>query len=105
MVEERLLEEFLKTALKTGRCILGTRTVLSSIKGSKIVLYSSSMDDDSRQALLEACTSNSVPSVLFAGNSEKLGRLCGKPFKVSAVGVKSPGDANLDTVLSTQPAA
>lgn len=99
-MEERLLEEFLRSTLKIGKCILGTKSVISSIKGCKVVLYASSLEKDSLETLRQACTSNSVPSVLFSGTSERLGRLCGKPFKVSVIGVRALGEANLDMILS-----
>ena len=84
------LERALTEVAKTGKYVLGSREVLKSLKGSKLVVYSGSRDLPHIEGIVRACTQRSIPVVAYDGSSEDLGRLLGKPFLVSVVAVKSP---------------
>ncbi|MEM3437658.1 MAG: 50S ribosomal protein L30e [Nitrososphaerales archaeon] len=99
MIIEKDLEKILRTVIKTGKYILGTKEVLKSIKGSKIVIYSSFLSKDKVSEIVNTCKSLSIPFMEFKGTSVELGRVCGKPFPISAIAIKSPGEADLSPLI------
>lgn len=40
-------------------------------------------------------TLSKVPSMTFTGNSMDLATVCGKPFSVSALSIREPGDSEI----------
>ncbi|MEM3382961.1 MAG: 50S ribosomal protein L30e [Nitrososphaerales archaeon] len=96
---EKDLEKILRTVIKTGKYILGVKEVSKSIKGSKIIIYSSFLSKDKVLEIVNACKSLSIPFIEFKGTSVELGRVCGKPFPISAIAIKSPGDADLSPLI------
>jgi large subunit ribosomal protein L30e len=93
MSENLELERQLKLASKTGSYIVGRREVSSSLKGSKLLVWSASANVP--QTILDECRNLSVPAIKFAGNPVELGRACGIPFRVSVIALKAAGDADL----------
>jgi large subunit ribosomal protein L30e len=98
-LEEKLLEKTLRTVIKTGKCVFGLRGVGKGLKGAKLVVVASSIEGPARQTLIASCQTQGVPVLAYEGSSVKLARLCGRPFRISAVAVKSPGDVDLRPLL------
>jgi large subunit ribosomal protein L30e len=93
MADTRELEKQLKLARKTGKYIVGRREVQSGLKGSKLLVWSTSANVP--QKILDESRTLAVPAVKFEGNPVELGKACGIPFRVSVIAVKAPGDADL----------
>jgi len=93
MPENLELERQLKLVAKTGSFVVGRREVASSLKGSKLLVWSASANVP--QAILDESRTLSIPAIKFAGNPVELGRACGIPFRVSVIALKSTGDADL----------
>jgi large subunit ribosomal protein L30e len=89
------LERQLKSVTKTGKYVVGRKEVLGSLKGSKLVVWSASANVPPQ--ILSECKTLQVPAIRFDGNPIELGKVCGIPYKVSVIAVKSPGDAVLST--------
>jgi large subunit ribosomal protein L30e len=87
------LEKQLKLVAKTGTYVVGRREVSTSLKGSKLLVWSASANVP--QMILDECRTLSVPAIKFGGNPVELGRACGIPFRVSVIALKSTGDADL----------
>lgn len=87
------LEKQIKKATKTGKYVVGRKEVLSSMKGSKLLVWSASANLS--PDLLEQCKSLQIPAIRFDGDPIALGKMCGIPFKVSVIAVRSAGDADL----------
>jgi len=99
-MNKRELGQILLKAVKTGKCVLGLREVQKSIRGSKIVIYSTKIPKDKLKQLIEACRAVNVPTLPYEGTSFELGSLCGKRFRISALAVKAAGDADLTPLLN-----
>jgi len=93
--EVRDLEKQLKTAVKTGKYVVGRREVLRSLKGSRILVWSASANLPTQ--ILDQSRSLGIPAVKYGGNPVQLGRMCGIQFRVSVIAVKSSGDADLSS--------
>jgi large subunit ribosomal protein L30e len=94
------LEKQLKVSARTGKYIVGRKEVLASLKGSKLLVWSSSANIS--QELLNQCKSLQIPALRFDGDPIALGKTCGIPFKVSVIAVRSAGDADLENFLRAQ---
>ncbi len=95
-MDQKTLQTVMRKALKTGKCVLGLKEVSDSIKGSLLIVYSSSLEAPSRTKLLESTDSLKVPTLYYEGNSMALGKSCGRQHRISVVAIKSAGDANLE---------
>jgi large subunit ribosomal protein L30e len=94
-LEEKVLERTLRTVIKTGKCVFGRRGVTKGLKGAKLVVVATTIEGSARQTLLTNCQAQGIPFLAFRGSSVQLAKLCGRPFRISALAVKSPGDADL----------
>ena len=96
----KIIEKVLKDAVNANKYKCGTREVLGSMKGSKLIMLSNSLKPESRSKLEEQAKSANVPLYVFDGNSFKLGKLCNKPFRISVLALKSGTDAEINSILS-----
>lgn len=88
--------------MKSGKYTLGIREVVDEVKSSKLVIASSSLPAKSSEQLRQETEKNKVPLVLVERNSTQLGRLLGRPYRVSAVAIRSISDSDL-RLLQPQP--
>jgi large subunit ribosomal protein L30e len=98
-VDEKYLEKTLKTVMKSGKYVIGVKEVSKSVRGSKVVLYCTSTTGPKIDDLLAECGASNIPTFRFEPGSVKLGKLCGKNFRVSALAIKSAGEADLRSLI------
>jgi large subunit ribosomal protein L30e len=82
------LEKTIKEAISSNKCKIGTREVMGSIKGSKLLVLSDSLMDMDKSTLH------------YNGNSVQLGRLCNKTFRISAISLKIGNDKEIQELLN-----
>jgi len=95
MVEQQLLARVLKEGMKSGKFTLGTREVLAELKTSKVVIAATPLHGKSGAQLMKEAESNKIPLISTGKNSAVLGRLLGRPYKVSAIALRSISDQDL----------
>ena len=100
MVEQQALTKILKDAMKGGRYSLGASEVIADMKGTKLVICSSSLQGDLKTRLAEEAKKNSVHVLSLAKNSTELGRMLGRPFRVSAIALRGISDSDLRQLTS-----
>ena len=93
------LEKALTDAVKSRKRILGTKQIISAIKDSKLVVISNSVSTISAKKIEENAKSNSVPFVHFRDTSIILGKLCGLPFRVSAISLSALSNTSVQAIL------
>ena len=94
------LEKIIKEAISSNKCKIGTRQVMGSIKGSKLIVLSDSLMPSNKSRILDEATSMKIPTLLYDGNSVQLGRLCNKPFRISALSSKVGKDNEIQEMLN-----
>ncbi|NWG09562.1 MAG: ribosomal L7Ae/L30e/S12e/Gadd45 family protein [Nitrososphaerales archaeon] len=99
MISKKDLEKVLRTIVKTGKVVIGSKEALRSVKGSKIVIYSSSLSEEKISNVVKECKSLEVPLMKFEGTSVDLGRICGRLYPISAMAIKSPGEGDLSLLI------
>ena len=85
------------TTAKTGKIQIGASSALASAKSkkAKLILLASNCPQSIREDIEYYCKLSEVPVSIFKGDSSDLGALCGKPFDVSALTIREPGDSNI----------
>ncbi len=84
-------------AVKTGKVDFGTNTAQSSTASAraKLVILASNCNKDQARDILYNAEQSEVPVYVFQGSSLDLGALCEKPFPVSALVIREPGDSEV----------
>ena len=89
------LEKALTDAIKERKRVIGTKQITSTIKDSKLVVISKSVPALSAKKIEESAQENNVPLVHFNDTSIILGKLCGLPFRVSAISLSTVSNLSL----------
>ena len=96
----RTLEKVIKDAVTADKYKSGLKEVLQSIKGSKLIIVSKSIGSNERARLEEQAKSANVAIYEFSGNSVQLGKLCNKPFRMTAIAIKSATAEEINAIIS-----
>ena len=102
MVDQQVLGRVLKEALKSGKYTLGTREVIGEVKSAKLVIAASALPGKAGKQLREETEKNKVPLLVLERNSAQLGRLLGRPYKVSAMAIRSVSESDLRQLQTQQ---
>ena len=88
---------WLTDAAKTGKILYGANSALKSAKArkAKLIIVASNCPQNIREDIKYYCKLSKVPVSIYKGNSLDLGAVCGKPFEVSALTIKEPGDSDI----------
>ena len=95
----KILEKSLKDARKESKLTMGSKQVLNSIKNSKLIVLSQSVEKEMFEKIESDAKKEKVPLVNFQGTSVALGRLCGLQFRISTISFTSITDANIKSIL------
>jgi large subunit ribosomal protein L30e len=85
------------TTAKTGKIQFGANSALMSakMKKAKLIIVASNCPQKTRECIEYYCGLSNIPVSIYKGSSVDLGAVCGKPFEVSALSIKEPGDSNI----------
>jgi ribosomal protein L30E len=88
--DQQVLARVLKEAMKSGKYTIGTKEVISDLKSSKMVIAASTISskDSDEGGLVKEAAKNKVPIVKIDKSSAQLGRMIGRPFRVSAIALR-----------------
>ena len=95
----KILEKILKDALKEDKITMGTKQVLNSMKNSKLIVLSQSVQKEMFARIESDAKKEKIPLVNFQGTSVALGRLCGLQFRISTISFTSLSYANIKSIL------
>ena len=94
-MDQQLLAKVLKEAMKGGRYSVGVKEVISEMKGSKLIVCTNSVTPTAGKQIEEEAKKNNVSLVRLDRNSTEMGRMVGRPFRVSALAIRTVSDADL----------
>src|ERR1051326_944480 len=94
------IEKVIKEAISTNKYKSGVKEVSGSVKGSKLLILSRSVDSNARSKLEEQAKAASVPIYEFEGTSVELGKMCNRPFRVTAIALKAGTSEEIQTILT-----
>jgi ribosomal protein L30E len=99
MLDHVLLSKVLKDAMKGGKSALGAKETLAAMKGSKAVLCTRSVPEALGAKLREEAKKHGVPVVELPISSADLARMVGRPYNVSAMGLRSVSEADVNHLM------
>jgi len=91
------VDKAIATTVKTGKVLFGANNALKSGKLSraKLILMASNCPRNIMEDITHYANLSGVPVVIYKGSSIDLGVACGKPFMVSALSIREPGDSDI----------
>jgi len=108
MGDQQVLARVLKEAMKTGKFTIGTKEVISELKSAKMVIAASTLSSEAAEegGLVKEAQKNKVPVVKIDKSSAQLGRMIGKPFRVSAIALRVVAEGDFRQLVGSpsQPA-
>ena len=96
----KALEKVIKDAVAADKYKSGVKEVMQSVKGSKLIIGSKSVESAERAKLEEQAKASNVAVYEFPGNSVQLGKLCNKPFRITAIAIKSGTAEEITAIMS-----
>jgi large subunit ribosomal protein L30e len=84
-------------AVRTGKVTLGFKETIDVIRSGKaqIAIFAINLSEENKRKLQFNAKSSNIPTHQYEGTSIDLGAVCGKPFTVSAMAVREPGDSDI----------
>ena len=91
------LDTALTIAVKTGKVLFGANSTLNSAMSGKVqlVIAASNCPKKLRTELEYYCKISKIPFLAYPKTGLELGRLCSKPFVVSALAIRDSGDSDI----------
>ena len=94
--------------MKAGKYTIGTKEVISELKSSKMVVAASTLSDwpPRTGASSSEAEKNKVPVVKIDKSSAQLGRMLGRPYRVSAISLRVVAESDFRQLVGSpsQPA-
>ncbi len=91
------VDKAITTTAKTGKIQFGANSALRSAKTkkSKLIIVASNCPKIIREDIEYYCQLSKIPVSIYKGSSVDLGAICGKPFEVSVLTIREPGDSDI----------
>jgi len=91
------MDKAIATTVKTGKVQFGANKAIESAKlgRAKLIVLASNCPRNIAQDIMNYSRFSNVPVVIYKGTGIDLGAACGKPFMVSALTVREPGDSDI----------
>jgi large subunit ribosomal protein L30e len=93
------LEKIAREAISSKKYKAGTKEVMKSIKGTKLLVISESMRQKLKEKLEKQASDSNIPLYNFRGSSLQLARLCGVPYRVSAISLKTGNIEDINDIV------
>ncbi len=85
------------TTVKTGKVLFGADNAMKTAKvgKAKLIIVAANCPKDARGDIEYYCGLSKIPIIIYNGTNIDLGVASGKPFTVSALTVRDPGDSDI----------
>jgi len=94
-MNEKRLAKILKEAAVDSKLKTGFKEVMQYIKGTKLIVLSSSLPQDSEIQLKKVAEESGIEVIEYSGNSALLGRLCSVSYGTSVVSLKNVSEEEI----------
>ncbi|MEM3579120.1 MAG: 50S ribosomal protein L30e [Candidatus Bathyarchaeia archaeon] len=97
------INKAIATAVKTGKVYFGSNFAIQSAKTgrAKMIIIASNCPKEIRGDIEHYCKLSNIPLIVYKGTSTDLAMVCGKPFVVSALTIREPGDSEILRLIET----
>jgi large subunit ribosomal protein L30e len=97
------IDKAISAAVKTGKVSFGANLAVQSARTgrTKLIIVASNAPKNVRDDIEYYCGLSKVPLVIYKKSSLDLAAACGKPFTVSALSIREPGDSEILKLTET----
>jgi large subunit ribosomal protein L30e len=91
------VDKAITTAVKTGKVSFGANSSIQNAQAgkAKLIILAANCPKAIHEDIEYYCKLSKIPLITHKGSSTDLGALCGKPFTVSALSIREPGDSEI----------
>jgi len=91
------INKAIASTVKTGKVWFGANNAIKNIKmgKAKLVVIAENCPKNIHEDIEYYCKLSKIPMIIYKGTSIDLGAVCGKPFMVSALTIREPGDSEI----------
>ncbi|MCD6529646.1 50S ribosomal protein L30e [Candidatus Bathyarchaeota archaeon] len=91
----------IEKAVKTGRVFFGCDSaVKNALEGkAKLIILAENCPEKMRRKIERYSKLSNIPILIYNGSGRELGKVCGKPFTVSALSIREFGDSKIIEAL------
>ncbi|MGQ9506737.1 MAG: 50S ribosomal protein L30e [Candidatus Bathycorpusculaceae bacterium] len=91
------VDKAIATAVKTGKVAFGANAAIQNAKTGKVkmIILAANCPKTIREDIEYYCKLSKVPLITYKGSSLDLASLCEKPFTISALSIREPGDSEI----------
>jgi large subunit ribosomal protein L30e len=103
------VDKAISTATKTGKVSFGAIAAQQNAQTgrAKLIIVAANCPQEFRDKTEYYCKLSNVPFITYKGSALDLAAVCGKPFSVSALSIREPGDSEIlkvtESVKSEEP--
>jgi large subunit ribosomal protein L30e len=83
--------------VKTGKVLFGGNNTIKAarIGKAKLIIMATNCPQNISDDIKYYCSLSNIPTFVYNGTSIDLGVVCGKPFMISALTIRDPGDSDI----------
>jgi len=91
------IDKAIATAVKTGKVSFGANSAIQNAKTgkAKLIILAANCPNSIREDVEYYGKLSNVPLITYKGSSIDLAAVCGKPFSISALSIREPGDSEI----------
>jgi len=97
------IDKAIATAVKTGKVEFGAKSAIKNAKlgRAKLIILASNCPKNVRADIEYYSKLSKVPIYIYKGTGIDLAAVCGKPFVVSALSIREPGDSEILKIIKS----
>ena len=97
------IDKAIASAVKTGKVSFGAASAVQNAQTgkAKLIVVAVNCPQDTRGDIEYYSKLSNVPLITYKGTSLDLAAVCGKPFSVSALSIREPGDSEILKLTET----
>jgi large subunit ribosomal protein L30e len=97
------VDKAIAAAVKTGKVSFGASSARQSAQTgrAKLIIIAANAPKNVRGDIEYYSSLSKVPLIVYKGSSLDLAAVCGKPFTVSALSIREPGDSEILKLTET----
>jgi len=91
------IDKAVSTAVKTGKVSFGANSAVQNAQTgkAKLIILAANCPKEVRDDVEHYSKLSNLPVITYKGSSLDLAAACGKPFSISALSIREPGDSEI----------
>jgi large subunit ribosomal protein L30e len=97
------IDKAVSTAVKTGKVSFGANSAVQNAQTgkAKLIVLAANCPKEVRDDVERYSRLSKLPVLMYKGSSLDLAATCGKPFSISALSIREPGDSEILKLIET----